>query len=125
MKNINKIYIQITASLLIVFALVVYGSPKVFLSSTPNFNPLFVQNIQTVASSIVGLFPYANGTSPALALTEVSKGVYAGEDKITKQKYIKFDKNVKINVTKYTFEGKDIYLYEPEITPLVSPIPKK
>jgi len=45
--------------------------------------------------------------------TPLSKGVYAGEDKITKKKYIKFDNDVKLNVTEYEFEGKKIMLYEP------------
>ena len=127
----SKKIIRVILSLGLGLLLVVLVTPKLFLASTPQVNPDIVATISgtgvTLASNIPFVGPYITGIGiPATTiLKETSKGVYAGEDLVTKKTYIRIDKGVKVNVTKYTIEGKDIYLYEPEITPLLSPTPTK
>lgn len=106
--NRFKDFIKIISALVIAFIIVSLASSTLFIQPTPRINPLFFADIKTY---LADLFPKKNSafsysSLPLNALTPLSKGVYAINDKVNKTIYIRFTNDVEWDEKVIQSEGK-------------------
>ena len=125
-KVINTIRIKILIVVLISFFAVKTIAPQMFLADTPFVSPDFITRLKNYPAElasvpgrlIAGLNPFGKKDEfpdvkivtppPNVIFRSISKGVYAGEDPTTGQKYIKVEAGTKYRIVgTVTINGKE------------------
>jgi len=124
-------YIKVVAVMIGVYFLIIFFSETMFISNTPIINPDFPKmskiKFETLFSQVINYFQNLANESKGsittshfigsydeknISYSQIKKGLYVGEDKITKNKYIKSDIDFKFKITTYKNEEGNIVLYE-------------
>ena len=130
-KIFTKTRIKILLVVLVSFFMVKTAAPQIFLANTPKINPSFIARLKNAPTELAqlpaNLFPeianlnpfskkendmFANVKSvtppPNIIFKQATKGVYAGEDPKTGQKYIKIEAGTKYRIVgTVTINGKE------------------
>ncbi len=126
-KTIQRL--KIFASLFLALVLVSYGSPYVFVAGSTQIKPEFIAQIQSSPLRFLGFIqkPTGSGTKDSeetelmnsyedkksLDYKPIRKGVYAAEDPVTKERFVKIDKGTKLEKRYVTVDGQEVMIYVP------------
>lgn len=125
-KTVTRL--KIFASLLLALVIVSYGAPNIFIAGTTQLNQEFIAQIRSIPQIAYAYIQHPTNSDARTDQIEtvqvqgvkdkedldykpVDNGVYAAEDPVTNQRFIKIEKGTQLEKYEVTINGQKVTVY--------------